>query len=186
MEIISVISYYSQPSITRVVRTLHVSHQPVVVTKPVIFSTVSLGTKKAEIVVKPSQPELIVGSTVTASANFLGSEKGFVFVQLGSATLQCEIITWTASSVTFKTPNLGLRDACESHIGIGPTRRPCRPRFQSCTSSQGQTWYNTPRLILLPSQPKMAPQCHELRMPLACISKPRRLSVSEASIVIAQ
>lgn len=55
-----------------------------------------------------SRTEIEVGSTLTANAGFLGADQGFVFLQVGSAKMQCEVVGWDATSVTFRTPNLGL------------------------------------------------------------------------------
>ncbi|MEN0111134.1 MAG: hypothetical protein AAF805_10465, partial [Planctomycetota bacterium] len=52
--------------------------------------------------------EITVGSTVTAPARFLGNEMGCVFLQVGPAVLECEIVSWSPTSVTFVVPNMGL------------------------------------------------------------------------------
>ena len=51
---------------------------------------------------------ITVGATITAPARFLGSETGCVFLQVGPAMLECKIIDWKPTSVTFVVPNMGL------------------------------------------------------------------------------
>ena len=52
--------------------------------------------------------EITVGATVTAPARFLGNEVGCVFLQVGPAMLECEVVEWSPTSVTFVVPNMGL------------------------------------------------------------------------------
>lgn len=52
--------------------------------------------------------EITVGATVTAPARFLGNEVGCVFLQVGPAMLECEVVEWCPTSVTFVVPNMGL------------------------------------------------------------------------------
>jgi hypothetical protein len=103
--------YYSQPAVTRVVRTEVVAPEP-----PVVITKVA--KVERTIVIKPSLPEIEVGSEVKASANFLGAEEGFVLIQLGGATLQADIVEWTASSVTFKAPSLGLKSGASARLEL--------------------------------------------------------------------
>ena len=51
---------------------------------------------------------ITVGATITAPARFLGSETGCVFLQVGPTMLECQIIDWKPTSVTFVVPNMGL------------------------------------------------------------------------------
>jgi len=179
------VSYYSQPTTTRIVRTVHVSHLPTIVTQPVSVSTVALVTKKAKIVIKPDLSELIVGSTVTASANFLGSEQGFVFMQLGSATLQCDIIDWTASSVTFKMPNLGLRMPTNATLElVRPDGRIVRDFKVALTPKAGLVQHSGSDTLAIPASNGSAKP--RVAIASGLLLEAPAAPVSEASIVITQ
>lgn len=51
---------------------------------------------------------ITVGATITAPARFLGNDTGCVFLQVGPAMLECKIVDWKSTSVTFVVPNMGL------------------------------------------------------------------------------
>ena len=51
---------------------------------------------------------ITVGATITAPARFLGNETGCVFLQVGPTMLECKILDWKPTSVTFVVPNMGL------------------------------------------------------------------------------
>lgn len=95
--------YYAPP--TRVIHTVpRVTHH-------VAYPSISIAHKPIIAPLAPapsSSTEVEVGSTLTATAGFLGVDPGFVLLQVGSAKLQCEVIDWTASTVTFRMPSLGL------------------------------------------------------------------------------
>ncbi|WP_197524834.1 hypothetical protein, partial [Botrimarina hoheduenensis] len=74
-------------------------------------------------VIKPASKlrtatELTVGSTVTAPARFLGSEVGAVFLRVGPACLECQIVAWSPNAVTFIVPNMGLGPITAAELEI--------------------------------------------------------------------
>ena len=98
------VTYSSKPTVTHVVKKTVVTEQAAAIVEAVV--------------VAPALPELTVGKAVTASAKFLGKEPGHVFIQLGSATLECEVLAWGGDSVTFQMPGLGLAKATPAEVEL--------------------------------------------------------------------
>ena len=65
-----------------------------------------------------NRPEIMAGSTVSARALFLGTEKGFVFLRMGSVTHRCRIQSWTAESTTFVIPSLEIEDEASARLEL--------------------------------------------------------------------
>jgi hypothetical protein len=61
---------------------------------------------------------ITVGATITAPARFLGSETGCVFLQVGPTMLECKIMDWKTTSVTFVVPNMGLGPVTAGRLQI--------------------------------------------------------------------
>ncbi len=96
--------YHSQ-STGSIVRAVRVQTRAVeIATKaaPVQASLVKAEVSKSDL------PEIEVGTLITASANFLGSDSGYVLLHIGEATLKCEITDWQSSLVSFRAPEIGL------------------------------------------------------------------------------
>lgn len=62
--------------------------------------------------------DLTVGSTVTAPGRFLGDETGAVFLRVGPTCLECEVLEWCSTGVTFVVPNMGLGPAAPASLEI--------------------------------------------------------------------
>lgn len=98
------VTYSSKPAVTHIVQQTVVTEQAAAIVEAVV--------------VQPALPELTVGKTITAAAKFLGKEAGHVFVQLGSATIECEVLAWSSDSVTFQMPSLGLAKATPADVEL--------------------------------------------------------------------
>lgn len=94
-----------QPTATVLTKT---TYQPVVETASSVKPSFGRRPVVKESTKTRQATELTVGATVTAPARFLGSEVGCVFLQVGPAMLECEVIEWSPTSVTFIVPNMGL------------------------------------------------------------------------------
>lgn len=102
------VSVAPQPAVTVLAKK---TYEPVILTRKSDCLEKSVLTRHP--IVKPAsriQPstELTVGSTVTAPVRFLGSETGAVFLRVGPACLECQIVSWSPNAVTFIVPNMGL------------------------------------------------------------------------------
>lgn len=69
-------------------------------------------------IVQPSAFEASAGATVTLSQNFLGSQAGFVLLNAGDAVIQCEVLGWDASKVTFKLPSIGVKQPISTRLDV--------------------------------------------------------------------
>jgi hypothetical protein len=50
--------------------------------------------------------------------DFLPADSGYVLLHLGDATINCEILQWSSSNVTFRTPELGLRNLVDGELEV--------------------------------------------------------------------
>lgn len=91
-------------------RTSYIVHaKPIVkpAPKPTPVAVATAELKKNEIVVvKKKLVEIEYGSVVTAKVRFAGQEEGEVTIQSGNLELQCPVLEWSPSRVTFQLPDI--------------------------------------------------------------------------------
>lgn len=67
---------------------------------------------------KLGKSQVAAGSTITAPTKFLGSETGYVFLNIGGARQECAITNWKHNLVTFTLPTMDLRNGVPAKVEI--------------------------------------------------------------------
>ncbi|MCA9012180.1 MAG: hypothetical protein KDB01_20650 [Planctomycetaceae bacterium] len=101
------------PAIQSRTETFRVTQVTQKVVAPVVVE------KKEVVQVVEKLPEIIQGSTLRARVRLAGYEAGEVTISSGSGLeMQCEVIEWTPSLITFRMPNVEIVSDAEISIRI--------------------------------------------------------------------